>query len=557
MKKKTSRAAAAAWAGAERSPALCDEQSERQKQQQRVEGAEEPDVEERTGRQQPRGAARDLDEQELRGPVRGGVDRTRSAEEARLHPAKVPVPELRAFVREAGGEPDPFEVAIVGETDDRPHHEERREDRRSGREGGRHQDAASPGGGVGDHPREPNANPLGCAPWSTASTSGRSCWPSAPPSFGAKLFGELAERVGQPAVLGELLAGIVLGPSVLGLVPMTDGIFLLSEIGVALLLFEVGLETDLEELLKVGAPAMTVAMAGMVLPFAGRLRRSPRSLGYEPLTAIFVGAALTATSIGITARVLSELGMLKTQEGQIILGAAVIDDVLGLVVLAIVSKIAQTGSLEPAVALEVRGLRDRLRASSRSWSGLPLGQLARRGRRASRACGGCSGRCAWRSRSSSRGRPRRPTRRRSSAPSRRAWCSRARTGAHDIDHALKPVVDIFAPLFFVYVGAQVDVRLLNPAVAENRPALLLGARADRDRRSSASSRPATARGASVRRSFIGAGMVPRGEVGLIFAALGLADKALPDRVFVAVLLAVFATTFVTPPLLKLLRPRAA
>jgi len=173
--------------------------------------------------------------------------------------------------------------------------------------------------------------------------------------FGAKLFGGLAERVGQPSVLGELLAGVVLGPSVLGLVPLSEGIFLLSEIGVILLLFEVGLEADLEELLRVGGPALAVALAGMVLPFAGGYVLT-RALGHPSLTAIFVGAALTATSIGITARVLAELGVLKTPEGQIILGAAVIDDVLGLVVLAIVSKLAQTGTLSAAGALKSTGL---------------------------------------------------------------------------------------------------------------------------------------------------------------------------------------------------------
>jgi len=147
--------------------------------------------------------------------------------------------------------------------------------------------------------------------------------------IGAKLLGELAERVRQPAVLGELLAGIALGPSVLGLVPLTAGIFLVAEIGVILLLFEVGLETDLGELLCVGGPAMAVALAGMALPFFGGFFAT-RILGFETLTAIFVGAALTATSIGITARVLSELKVLTTREGQVILGAAVADDVLGL-----------------------------------------------------------------------------------------------------------------------------------------------------------------------------------------------------------------------------------
>jgi Kef-type K+ transport system membrane component KefB len=368
--------------------------------------------------------------------------------------------------------------------------------------------------------------------------------------IGARLFGELAERIGQPAVLGELLAGVVLGPSVLGLVPLSDGILLLSEIGVVLLLFEVGLETDLEELIRVGAPALAVALAGMILPFAGGYALT-RALDYPVLTAIFVGAALTATSIGITARVLSELGALKTREGQIILGAAIIDDVLGLVVLAIVSRIAQSGQFSPGIALRSAALSIGFLVAA-IVIGIPLG------RRLIHVVGKTSVRgmlvaaalafallTAWGAEKAD------------SAPIVGAFAAGmalARTNRrHDIDAALKPIVDIFAPVFFVYVGAQVDVRLLNPAVAENRPALLLGL-------------GLTVIGflgkfvagfcawGKVRRAFIGAGMVPRGEVGLIFAALGFGTKALPDRVFVAVLVAVFATTFVTPPLLKVLRP---
>ena len=103
--------------------------------------------------------------------------------------------------------------------------------------------------------------------------------------LGAKVFGDLAERIGQPGVLGELLAGVALGPSVLGLVPLSEGVFLLSEIGVVLLLFEVGLETDLAELMRVGAPALAVALAGMLLPFLGGWAVTA-ALGYETLTAI-------------------------------------------------------------------------------------------------------------------------------------------------------------------------------------------------------------------------------------------------------------------------------
>ena len=161
----------------------------------------------------------------------------------------------------------------------------------------------------------------------------------------AKLLGELSERIGQPSVLGELVAGVLLGPSVLGLVPLSVGFSLLAAIGIVLLLFEVGLETDLEDLLRVGGPALAVAVGGMTLPFLGGYWLT-RAVGYSPLAAVFVGAALTATSISMTARLLAELGALKSREGQIILGAAVADDVLGLVVLAVVSRIAERAGID-------------------------------------------------------------------------------------------------------------------------------------------------------------------------------------------------------------------
>jgi Kef-type K+ transport system membrane component KefB len=173
--------------------------------------------------------------------------------------------------------------------------------------------------------------------------------------LGAKLLGELARRLRQPAVLGELLAGVALGPSVVGLVPLSEGMFLLAEVGVLLLLFEVGLETDLEEIMRVGARALAVALIGMVLPFLGGFLVT-KLLGYPSLAAVFVGAALTATSIGITARVLEDLKALATPEGRIILGAAVADDVLGLVVLAVVSRVAERGTVDVWEVSKASGL---------------------------------------------------------------------------------------------------------------------------------------------------------------------------------------------------------
>ncbi|UCE26289.1 MAG: cation:proton antiporter [Candidatus Coatesbacteria bacterium] len=196
----------------------------------------------------------------------------------------------------------------------------------------------------------------------------------------AKLTGELAHRVGQPAVLGELVAGMILGASVLGFVPavgaggetvsLLDELFgvvgrpaavdwffenlipqsesaghfigLLAEIGVIILLFRIGLTTNIRELSEVGVKSVMVAAAGVILPFAGGFAFC-EMLDLPKTTSIFVGAALTATSIGITARILTDLGKMKTKEARIILGAAVFDDIIGLIILSVVSDLALTG----------------------------------------------------------------------------------------------------------------------------------------------------------------------------------------------------------------------
>ena len=161
----------------------------------------------------------------------------------------------------------------------------------------------------------------------------------------AKVAGALAQRVGQPAVLGELVGGVFIGPSVLGWIdPHFETLQLLSELGVLILLFAIGLETDLSQLVKVGGTSMTVAVVGVALPFAlGYV--ACRLLGLSDRVAIMAAATLTATSVGITARVLSDLGRLRDTEGQIILGAAVIDDILGLLILTVVTAQGHTRDL--------------------------------------------------------------------------------------------------------------------------------------------------------------------------------------------------------------------
>jgi len=377
----------------------------------------------------------------------------------------------------------------------------------------------------------------------------------------AKLMGELAERIGQPAVLGELLAGVLLGGSVLGVVPTAGAagevVHVLAELGVVLLLFEIGLETDLREMFRAGPASLAVASVGVVLPFLfGFLYWAyvPHAVsgGSVDLTiaAIFVGATLTATSVGITARVLSDLRRMNTLEARIIIGAAVIDDVFGLVILSLVSGLAAGATIAPwsilrtlAVAvgflvvavLAGRFLAPRLfdlvvrmrvryvllvaaiafvlglsAVAATAGSALIIGAFA-------------------------------------------AGLILSGTNQFDtIEREVRPVGSIFTPIFFVSVGASVNVRLLDPT--REGATGLLGVAAILTLLAIVGKVAAgwAAPWAHFRRLVVGVGMIPRGEVGLIFADIGRRAGILNEAVFGAILLMIMATTFVAPPGLKLL-----
>jgi Kef-type K+ transport system membrane component KefB len=376
----------------------------------------------------------------------------------------------------------------------------------------------------------------------------------------AKLFGELAERVGQPAVLGELLAGVLLGSSALGLIPaagpIADVITILAELGVLILLFEIGLETDLREMRKVGGPAVSVAGVGVLLPFlAGYLYWShvPHGMGNPgdlSTAAVFVGAALTATSVGITARVLSDLSQLGSTEGRIIIGAAVIDDVLGLVILTVVSGIAAGGSVSPysvarilavavgflVVAIAVGGwVAPRLfRPISRMKDSYAVPIIALAIAFALAAVADLAG----------------------SALIMGAFAAGiilARTEqANAIEHRVRPVGALLTPIFFVSVGSSLDINLLNPMRPGGSQLLLVALGLTILAILGKVAAGYAAPWVKFRRLAVGVGMVPRGEVGLIFADVGRRSGLLTDDVFSVVLLMVMGTTFVAPPLLKLL-----
>lgn len=364
----------------------------------------------------------------------------------------------------------------------------------------------------------------------------------------AKLFGEIAERLKQPAVLGEIIGGIVVGVSGLNLVDAHDPtIHLLSELGVILLLFLIGLETDLKRLLSVGGSATAVALVGVMLPFAGGFALG-HFLGFRTLVAVLLGASLTATSVGITARVLSDLGHLNDDESQVVLGAAVVDDIIGLVILTIIGTLAAGGALTVlgvgrvilvafgfvflAILVGSKLAPWLLRAieridiarglffaavvfafslayiADRVGSGVIIGSFA-------------------------------------------AGLVLARTKKREeIEKEVHDVAQFFIPIFFVVVGAAINLRSLNPFQPDTRRILLIGLALTLIGIVGKVAAGFVVFRKGMRKIVVGVGMIPRGEVGLIFAQIGLSTKILDSGLYSAVALMVMFTTLVTPPLLR-------
>ncbi|HUF31035.1 MAG TPA: cation:proton antiporter [Gemmatimonadaceae bacterium] len=387
----------------------------------------------------------------------------------------------------------------------------------------------------------------------------------------AKLLGELAERIGQPAVLGELVAGVLLGATALGVLPasgpLAEVIELLKEIGVTILLFEIGLETDLKELFRVGGSAATVALVGVAAPFI---------LGYvywivatpaigvhapgitDQMVAIFVGATLTATSVGITARVLNDIGRLHTRESRVIIGAAVVDDVLGLVILAVVSGLAAGAAFSlfgvaRTFAVAVGFLIVAVMVGNRLAPRL-FGLIDQMGVRGVLLVSAFSFALLFAALAAVVG----------SAMiigSFAAGLVLSTTNQFDmITDRIKPVADIFTPIFFVVVGAGVDVTLFMPWHPNfNVPVLVVGGIlvAIGLFGKVIAGYAVGWRAPKLNHLAIGVGMVPRGEVGLIFAEIGRSRGILSSEVFSAILIMVIFTTFLVPPLLKPIFERTA
>jgi len=366
--------------------------------------------------------------------------------------------------------------------------------------------------------------------------------------LGAKAGEEIARRLGQPAVVGELVGGFVVGPGALALVAPGETAFVLAEIGVVILLFSVGLEVRLDDLLAVGRPAVLTALIAMVLPIAIGVGIG-LGIGEGLATAAFIGLALSATSIGITSRVLADMGVLGRAFSRVVLGAAVIDDVLALILIGIVSGAAE-GDISGStllVAVAAFGLVGLGFAAARRARGLkrevftfplfadtplvPAFILMFAVALVSAAIGLAAIIGAF-----------------------VAGLIVAETEAQDeLEHEMRPLGQIFTPFFFAVTGAQLDLgALLEPGVAILAIALAVAGVSTKAIGGYLGARSLGRWGATT----VGFGMVPRGEVGIVVANLGLAAGILSAGVFSAVLVAVVLTTVVAPYLLAWSIPKA-
>lgn len=401
--------------------------------------------------------------------------------------------------------------------------------------------------------------------------------------FASKIGGELCVLIDLPPVLGELVGGVLIGVSALRLLMFAEGgedgshslimqliqstspmsseafahvfhaqseiISVLAEVGVVVLLFEIGLESELEELLKVGIQSTVVAVIGVAVPFVLGTAGLMLLFHTPAVPAIFAGAALTATSIGITAKVLAEMQKLNTREGQIIVGAAVIDDVLGIIVLAVVAGLARDGQVN---VLDVIGLI--LSAATFFVGAIWLGRLLNPGFVSLVSTMQTRGQVlltalffalilAYTSAT---------IHLEAILGAFAAGLILAETEKREeIRSQVAPIADVLMPVFFVVVGARTDVSVLNPFVPENVQGLVIAAFLIIV---AILGKVTTGFGVfgqpGINRLAIGVGMIPRGEVGLVFAAIGAATGALSESLNAAIIVMVILTTFLAPPLLR-------
>lgn len=360
----------------------------------------------------------------------------------------------------------------------------------------------------------------------------------------AKIGDEIAKRLGQPGLVGEILAGVVVGPSALGIVEPGEVLEVFAELGVVFLLFWVGLETRLSEMREVGRTAGLVGLLGVVLPFAGGLGLG-LALGEDTATSVFLGVALVATSVGITSAVLMELNVLGGRVAKTILGAAVIDDVLAMLLLAVAVGLGADDGLDVGSVLTTLGLALGFIAffalgGTRAMASRP--QLLKEPRFSESPllpaviiCLGLAAFAAHIGLAAIIG-------------AFLAGMIVAETKEqHPIEEEVAPLYAFFAPFFFAFIGTQVELSELVSlealgllavvtvlAVATKYAGARLGARGMTSEEGHA----------------IGLGMVPRGEVGVIVAGIGAAAGVVDAQLFAVIVAMSVLTTLLVPPLLR-------
>ena len=364
----------------------------------------------------------------------------------------------------------------------------------------------------------------------------------------AKVGDEIFRRIHQPPLVGEILAGVLVGPPVFGLVEPSDALEVFAELGVVFLLFWVGLETRLEDLTAVGRAAIAVGVAGVALPFAAGTGFG-LALGEGGATSVFLGAALVATSVGITSAVLIDIGALGTRASRTILGAAIVDDVLAMIMLAVAVGVAAGGGVDVVSIAAVVGMALAFVALFaiggtrllRTWPGL----LSRP--RFSESpflpavilCLGVAALAAEIGLAAIIG-------------AFLAGLMVSETRAHHpIEDEVAPLYAFFPPFFFAWIGIGVDLG----AFTEPRTVAILAALTALAFVTKFVAGWLGARELGVRdAAFVGVGMVPRGEVGIIVAGVGAAAGVVEDDLFAVIVGMSIVTTLAVPPLLRRLAP---
>lgn len=375
----------------------------------------------------------------------------------------------------------------------------------------------------------------------------------------AKFFAEVFTYLHLPSVLGEVIAGIIIGPSLLGFIEPDATFHLLAEIGILLLLFEVGLETDVGQIIKVGIQSTLVAITGVVIPAVFGFWVSYNWFALPLISSLFVGGTIVATSIGITVRVLTDLNKQNTGVSKIVLGAAVLDDVIGVVVLAVLYDFAVKGTVNimdtarillfitvflifaPVIAKMFVPIMAKLSSVSKTKGMIPalivslilgLAVISHKVG-APEILGSFAAGIAL---------------------TRRFFLPLGSTIEHysheiaeKIEESMKPIIELFVPVFFVMVGASIDFRVIDiTSDAFWGFAGILTVIAIITKMTSG----LWVRGGWNRKLSTGIAMVPRGEVGLIFAEVGKRNKIFDEATYAVIIFVVAFTTLFAPLALK-------